>query len=182
MVAKPTQDNAPVLLTRSMPEFYPLAPAPKCYLVNSELSGLVSFALAFSRNPHTICRASTEIRIDGSKCFYKSLQSTWQTTCHRTLWRPEAPVSPKRPGQIHKELVHNRPDVTARLGNPRLWAGKVSLPMRAGRAALWSESFFLFLFNQACTKAPSDLVWLGDAGPSQDSLPQCLTSFSPEDL
>lgn len=90
--------------------------------MNSELSGLVSFALAFSRNPHTICRAGTEsrIRTDGSECFYKNLQSTWQTTCYRTLWRPEAPMSPKRPGQIHRELVHDRPDVTARLGNPRL--------------------------------------------------------------
>lgn len=41
-------------------QIHPSVLTPGCYLANSVLSGLVSFSLAFCRNPHTICRAGTE--------------------------------------------------------------------------------------------------------------------------
>lgn len=41
-------------------QIHPSVSAPGCYLANSELSGLVSFSLAFCRNPHTICKAGKE--------------------------------------------------------------------------------------------------------------------------
>lgn len=41
-------------------QIHPSVSTPGCYLANSELSGLVSFSLAFCRNPHTNCKAGTE--------------------------------------------------------------------------------------------------------------------------
>lgn len=40
-------------------QIHPSVSTPGCYLANSELSGLVSFSLAFCRNPHTNCKAGT---------------------------------------------------------------------------------------------------------------------------